>query len=393
MGSRILDAPKFLTADRITQSPFQVYPRAPPGLEEFGRDPDLPPEPARKRIPRGQRTQLKEKGDVLKPKKNEKISAKSAADRIGEKKQLQRTVVADAEIGKAFLELYAGHAGLTSACADKGLRTAVPFDDGNGEHFDLTRPPIGSAVLSWIVRQLLWWMHLGTPCRILSVAGRSFKRKKEEMQMCLANVDFCVRVILFCLKHNVHFSLENLLSSGIWELKQMAKLLSDERVYVADFHCCAYQCSYLKPTRVISSRQNILSLVATCRGNHAHEHLRGTVVLPTKRLVVKASETCSGSFSHWKTSLAGAYSFALLHKWSQIIADTADGSAFRLTGEPRLGKFWESQLPRQLENASEDKEVQIPAAEKPRTGVWTPWKGSIKEWGGGWGHYIPAKES
>ena len=61
---------------------------------------------------------------------------------------------------------------------------------------------------------------------------------------------------------------------------------------------------YRKPTVVVSNRQEFTQLAGTCRGNHYHGVLAGTVKLSTKSL--------------WKTSLASAYPIKLARRYAHI---------------------------------------------------------------------------
>ena len=80
-------------------------------------------------------------------------------------------------VAPAFLELFAGCARFSSAVAQKGMRIGVPIDVKHGKEFDLSNRKIQLVVLKWISDGLVWWVHLGTPCKEWSIAKTSRPNK------------------------------------------------------------------------------------------------------------------------------------------------------------------------------------------------------------------------
>lgn len=85
-----------------------------------------------------------------------------------------------AKVGKSTLELFSGTARLTSAIQSCGMRTATPFDTCFGNCFDLTKRAVQRMILGWISMGLIWYIHLGTPCAMFSIAK---KKTKHGMKM------------------------------------------------------------------------------------------------------------------------------------------------------------------------------------------------------------------
>ena len=72
----------------------------------------------------------------------------------------------------AFLELFAGTAGLSQAVEKAGLRVLPPFEVSNGSQFNLLDEGVQLVVLGLIKGRHVWWIHLGTPCTAWSRARK-----------------------------------------------------------------------------------------------------------------------------------------------------------------------------------------------------------------------------
>ena len=98
-----------------------------------------------------------------------------------------------------------------------------------GAEFDLSHRRTQLAVLSLIRAGVVGFVHLGTPCTVWSIARRGIKdwvkaRKKEEVSIALTL--FTVEVYRECVRCGVPRSIENPLSSKIWEFPTMRELLA-----------------------------------------------------------------------------------------------------------------------------------------------------------------------
>ncbi len=69
-----------------------------------------------------------------------------------------------------MLELFAGKALLRRTFAEEGFRVGPPFEFELGSKFDLTQPSVQNAVFELTRRRRVWYVHLGTPYTIWSIA-------------------------------------------------------------------------------------------------------------------------------------------------------------------------------------------------------------------------------
>ncbi|CAK0791446.1 unnamed protein product [Prorocentrum cordatum] len=154
------------------------------------------------------------------------------------------------------LELFAGEAGLTCALRSRGLRVGPPFELERGAKFDLTRKSTQNLIKSWILSGLIWYIHLGTPCTVWSVArrgvsnlGKAYAKEAVAVELALFTVEVCV----LASRCGVLWSLENPSSSGLWEFKPVVDLMGLPKVFKVSFHMCQYEVLHKKPTTVLTN--------------------------------------------------------------------------------------------------------------------------------------------
>eukprot|EP00438_Fugacium_kawagutii_P017186 Skav215700 [mRNA] locus=scaffold3538:124321:127815:+ [translate_table: standard] len=220
-----------------------------------------------------------------------------------------------------FLELFAGTGNLTYSVKQRGLRVHPHFEYANDKIYDLLNPKVQSFVLGMIAAGIVWWVHLGTPCTAWSRARHNIKNLKAARRKeaeAIATALFSVRVIRECLKRGVKFSLENPLSSRLWEFLPIQQLFSDKRMYLVTLDMCQYGEAFKKPTRILTNEKLFLQLGRVCQGGHTYSVLKGTVRVKIDGV--------------WKyknrTSLAGAYGKQLCTAWAEIAAQAAPTGAF-----------------------------------------------------------------
>ena len=133
--------------------------------------------------------------------------------------------IALAASAPAFLELFSGvKYQLLRAAADKQLRTSIPIDMSLGKCFDVCNPRLRSLIIEWIRDGRVWYVHLGTPCTLYSIARKSRPdRASYRVSMCC--VDFTVLIIKTCLECGVYFSLENPKTSKLFKVPRVADIL------------------------------------------------------------------------------------------------------------------------------------------------------------------------
>ena len=69
---------------------------------------------------------------------------------------LSRTTVA--------LEMFAGCARLSAACASCQLNIGPPVDRLRGDWFDISNRQVARCILDWLQASLVWYVFLVTPC-------------------------------------------------------------------------------------------------------------------------------------------------------------------------------------------------------------------------------------
>ena len=77
------------------------------------------------------------------------------------------------------------------------------------------------------------------------------------------------------------WSLENSLTSMLWQMPQLQPVLQHDRISVADLDICAFAGPYMKPTRFIAIGFSVAGLRCRCPGlsaTHTHEPLTGQVL-------------------------------------------------------------------------------------------------------------------
>ena len=104
-------------------------------------------------------------------------------------------------------------------------------------------------------------------------------------------------------------SLENPLSSLIWQVPQMQQLKVRLHLYNLDFDQCQFGSPHKKPTRLLTSHAALLALARHCQGGHVHDALQGAV------------RTASGK-KIFQTKHAQVYPLPLSlgQVWAQVVA-------------------------------------------------------------------------
>ena len=277
--------------------------------------------------------------------------------------------------GPAVVELYAGCARLTAALRRAGVKTVVPFERDLGRRFDLDHPRVRKRVEHWIKTGAIWYLHLGTPCTLWSVARRSSQVHASKHPGFGAAL-YTLKLIRLCEKHHVVWTLENPASSGIFRWEPLERLAVKSKAKAVTFDCCAYGSIFMKPTTLLGTLPGLDALGRRCKGNHWHEHLQGTVTVPLKE---------GGHKTSWRTSLAGRYNPNLCRAWAQIARQAAPRGGLGIHAPSDGPCLWEAELARDL---GEPAGTGRPEPELPR-GCPCEWAGAIKEWGGRWGWCSP----
>lgn len=269
--------------------------------------------------------------------------------------------------GKSALELFSGTAHLTSSMLSHGLRTAAPFDTRFGSGFDLTKKHVQELILGWLYTGLIWYIHLGTPCTIFSIAKKK-SATGVKLVMSMKCVEFTIKVIKTCLSLGIFFSLENPKTSKLFKIPKLCRVLQHHTVSFIEFDCCRYGCPFRKPTIIVSSLNILRQLGRRCQCQHNHEQLRGRVKIPLPN---------GKSEWYWKTTLAGEYSGELCHLWSSLLRQVAPAESIRCFHEPDFLPLWLDEI-RQVTSGGVPERIEI---SKCPTRYVCPWEKAIDSWG------------
>ena len=226
-------------------------------------------------------------------------------------------------VGMTFmLELFAGCMRLTGACAEKGLRIAVPLDNALGERpwADVTDPRVSAIIMACIDNGLIWYIHMATECKMWS-AARSTGSAVQDTNVVLFTESVLERIAGFNRlarpwQHRIHVSLENPKGSLLYSLRRIRDAMEALQMFPVLFSCCAFGASYQKNTEVWTTIVEMKSLGRSCKdvAEHVHDKLEGKVVL-------------GDGNTAWKTSLAAAYVPDLCRAWAECLTKAAPASA------------------------------------------------------------------
>jgi hypothetical protein len=128
-----------------------------------------------------------------------------------------------------------------------------------------------------------------------------------------------LRIITVCHVFGVFWTIENPKTSRLFFAPPILRILKNHDVHRADFHMCAFGLKdpvsnkhYFKPTSVIGTLPDLLSLQKLCPRNHEHETVEGTVLYNGR--VLKRSKVAGAypiSFCAQLAALVGS-----AHTWA-----------------------------------------------------------------------------
>ena len=243
------------------------------------------------------------------------------------------------------MEIFSGTARLTEALLDRGLPCLPPIDVTLcamvPESFDVVDADRWEFFMQLVFLGAIVYAHFGTPCNTFSAA-----RKEDGGPPPLRDVhhpdglpsltgdlwfttflgnlfrdrtcEACFVLVLL----GADFSIENPLSSLIWETPLMISLLCRARAFVCDFDQCAFGAPSQKPTRVMVTHQLLQkALFRRCPGlssTHRHDVLKGKVysaqfgrvVYRTKLAQVYPHDMCQ--------AMASAVAMMVQDPWSHL---------------------------------------------------------------------------
>jgi hypothetical protein len=220
---------------------------------------------------------------------------------------------------QVFLELYAGHKGITCSLRAAGY-ASLGFEIEEGPEFDLLRPATNALIAGWIKSGIVRGLWMGTTCKSWSRARRGppgsgwapirsnahiwgipnlVDKNLSKVRDGNATLRQTCEVIRVCLAHGVPVMLENPISSMMWLAPPLAKLLQHQTCQCITLDQCQFGSRWRKRTRLATWGCGALPRLARlCQG-------RGGICSRTHKPHIVLSGTSSSGVL-W-TSLAQAY--------------------------------------------------------------------------------------
>ena len=216
----------------------------------------------------------------------------------------------------AFLELFAGKAGLTQQVRELGLLVLEPRDL-RGDGTDLSNDTVLREIIGLIRGGQVRWLHLAPPCRTFSRARRTDRFGavqplrssqfpggippiSEEVLEANHLMKTAARLSKACIRAGAWFSVENPARSFAWSFGPMAALSALPGVFSYVGAQCRFGCEYRKETRWLTNATWLSFLEGSCPGppeHPAHETLEGTKIINGQKV--------------WRTALAAEYPIEL----------------------------------------------------------------------------------
>ena len=245
-----------------------------------------------------------------------------------------------------MLEIFSGSMNLSRACKNRNLFVLASMDIKQGTHFDLTLKNIQNEVIRVIESGLVFYVHFSPPSAAFSSARKGIKnleraRFKEKLGCELAF--FTARAVEACIRNRVSWSVENPLSSALWELWPVVQLCNRQDTYKVEFPMCAFGAPFKKMTRLLTNLGDL------CELNRGCFHKKHAEVLAGK---VRVSDF-SGHKCFNRTELADAYPKILAETWSAVLERVFGPCLNEKKCLADRGKFLTALIERTAENPAE----------------------------------------
>ena len=188
------------------------------------------------------------------------------------------------------------------------MRALLGFDIADGAIFDLSRRSTQQAVLRLIRAKKVWYVHMGTPCSVWSIARRGINNLQKARTLEVLGVDFALftsEVVRECFRCGLKFTVENPATSKIWSFDPIAHLAALPGVFHIDFDMCEFHVNHKKPTRLLTNMISLKSLSKRCSHARSHPALKGSA-----------------------TTKAGAYPPELCRQWAVLAAAECPDAGF-----------------------------------------------------------------
>jgi hypothetical protein len=208
------------------------------------------------------------------------------------RKQTQYQAAVESDITPAFLELFAGAAGLTRAVAAQGCVTMDPVETRLGDSHAMTSTDIADdAVFARIKKEIrqgkVRWLHAAPPCRTFTKARRTDRfgsapvlRSSEvpegepEVELQVANANELMRrtavLAKACIRAGAWFSIENPERSYAWDFSPIKSLAELPGVLKFIGSQCVFGCEYRKNTTWLTNVNWMEVAGQMCPGQPQH---------------------------------------------------------------------------------------------------------------------------
>lgn len=162
-------------------------------------------------------------------------------------------------------------------------------------------------------RDLIGYVHLGTPCTIWSRARHNVRdshatRCKEETGIELAL--FSCEVIKKCIAKGIPYALENPRTSKLFNFSYLVQAVSCGPFHFVDWEMCQYGEKYKKSTRMVTSVDWLHPISRRCHHRSHEVRLQGKV---------KSCNSAGRPVYVNRTTLAGAYPIKFCQKYASLI--------------------------------------------------------------------------
>ncbi|CAE7390539.1 unnamed protein product [Symbiodinium necroappetens] len=216
-------------------------------------------------------------------------------------------------LGHRCLELFAGSGVFTAHLRQRGLRVLPPIDilrsPEVAEQQDLLDGDFFEQLLLLACMGAIGFLHVGLPCSTSSQARQRPGGPRPQLNELLSRSLLLMQSVITA---GGDFSLENPLSSLVWQVPSVQQLKVRHHLYNVDLDQCEFGGASKKSTRLLVSNALFLQLARACSGDRLHVPLKGKVRGPDGRLI-------------FATKPAQIYPVGLVVAWSAVVEQILQG--------------------------------------------------------------------
>ena len=218
------------------------------------------------------------------------------------------------------LEIFSGSGNLSAALKQTGLPVLPDIELEKGSEYNLLRKSTQTVILRLLATGNVKYVHFGTPCKVFSRARhnlRNYRQARLHETEGVALALFTVRCIRILLRVGGYFSIENPLTSRIWDFEPIRALFRHREALFVRWDMCCYNTCYKKPTGLLTNMTSLSGLARLCDRGRQHIQLRGS---ESRRV---GGEMKRGTMA----SFAGEYPMSLCTTWASLVSETLGSSS------------------------------------------------------------------